>query len=150
MKLKPFKNTSYVPLHFPITLWCSLNIVPICRVLILLLNLVIMIDCFELLLSVEGWTAIFFFSFVFVEVEANIRLCFFYFCKTLSFLVYTWALICSIGLSMNFFIFGPGTFFLNGKKHPITSRLHHRYLILTSQNHFYHKFHWWWHHLTHF
>ena len=112
MKLKPFKNTSYMLLHSPVTLRCQLNIELICSVSIFLLNLVIMIDCFELLLSVEGWIAIYFFFFVFVEVEANVCLCFFLFCEISSFLEYTWALICSIGLSMNLFTFGPATFVL--------------------------------------
>ena len=103
MKFKPFKNTSYVPLHSPVTLRCSLNIEPICRILIFLLNLVIMIDCFELLLSAEGWMAIYFFSFTIIEVDANVCLCFFFFCETSSFTVYTWALIYSIDLSMNLY-----------------------------------------------
>ena len=122
IKLKPSKNTSYVPLHSPVTLRCSLKIEPICCILIFLLNLVIMTDCFELLLSVEGWIAIYFLSFVIVEVEADVCLYFFFFCETSSFSVYTWALICSIGLSMNLFRLGPATFLLNSKKQPITSR----------------------------
>ena len=120
MKLEPFKNTSYVPLHSPVTLRCSLNIEPMSY--FPGDNMVIMIDCFEQLLSVAGWIAIYFFLFCYYWSWRK--------CLPLLFL-FLWNFIL-LGMyigthllhwsSINLFTFGPATFLLNSKKHPITSR----------------------------
>ena len=79
-----------------------------------------MIDCFELLLSVKGWIAIYFFSFVFAGVETNVCLFFLIlwnfillgvYMGTHAPLVFQWTFSTDLP-----------HFLLNGKKHPVTSR----------------------------